>query len=52
VPDPSAYERANYMRNLRSWSWPAGLEPLTPSGRAVTVQQPMSTQIADEQDHR
>ena len=31
VPDPSAYERANYMRNLRSWSWPAGLEPLTPS---------------------
>ena len=32
VPDPSAYERANYMRNLRSWSWPAGLEPLTAKG--------------------
>jgi dihydroorotate dehydrogenase (fumarate) len=47
VPDPSAYERANYMRNLRSWSWPAGLEPLTPSGRAVSVQQPMSTRVAE-----
>ena len=34
VPDPSADERANYMRNLRSWSWPAGLEPLTPSGNS------------------
>ena len=26
VADPSAFERANYMRNLRSWSGP-GLEP-------------------------
>ncbi len=33
VADPSAFERANYMRNLRSWSWPAGLEPMTPSGK-------------------
>jgi len=47
VADPSAYERANYMRNLRSWSWPPGLEPWTPAGRAVTVQQPMSTTVAD-----
>jgi dihydroorotate dehydrogenase (fumarate) len=45
--DPGAYERANYMRTLRSWSWPPGLEPWTPSGRAVTVQQPMSLQVAD-----
>lgn len=50
VADPSAFERANYMRNLRSWSWPPGLEPSTPSGRAVTVQQPMSTTIADAVD--
>lgn len=32
VADPSAFERANYMRNLRSWSLPPDLEPRTPSG--------------------
>ena len=47
VPDPSAYERANYMRNLRSWSWPPGLEPWTPSGHTVTVQQPATLAVSD-----
>ncbi|CAN5553946.1 dihydroorotate dehydrogenase-like protein [soil metagenome] len=48
VADPSAYERANYMRTLRSWSWPPGLEPWTPRGRAVTAQQPLSAAIVEE----
>jgi dihydroorotate dehydrogenase (fumarate) len=50
IGDPSAYERANYMRTLRSWSWPPGLEPWAPSGRAVTFQQPRSVQVVDSGD--
>ena len=38
--DPSAFERVNYMRTLRSWTWPPGLEPVAPRGAAITVTQP------------
>ena len=30
--DPSAFERANYLKTLRSWSAPHGLAPTSPSG--------------------
>jgi dihydroorotate dehydrogenase (fumarate) len=32
TPDPAAFERANYMRVLHSWSAPADLTPSSPSG--------------------
>lgn len=48
VDNPSAYERANYMRVLRSWSWPPILEPGAPHGRAATAQQPLSARVAEE----
>jgi dihydroorotate dehydrogenase (fumarate) len=48
VADPAAYERANYMRVLRSWSWPPILEPGAPRGPAATAQQPMAARVAEE----
>jgi hypothetical protein len=30
--DPSAFERANYLRTLHSWTAPHGLTPSSPSG--------------------
>jgi dihydroorotate dehydrogenase (fumarate) len=39
VADPSAYERANYMRTLRSWATPPPFEPAARHGRAVTATQ-------------
>lgn len=48
VDDAAAYERANYMRVLRSWSWPPTLEPGSPHGRAATAQQPLSARVAEE----
>lgn len=30
VPDPAAYERANYLATLRSWAAPHGLTPSSP----------------------
>jgi dihydroorotate dehydrogenase (fumarate) len=38
--DPSAFERANYMRTLRSWASPPELEPASRHGPAVTLNQP------------
>ena len=35
VADPSAYERANYMRTLRSWVTPPELTSTTPTRRAT-----------------
>lgn len=29
--DPSAFERANYMKSLHSWTAPPGLTPSSPS---------------------
>jgi dihydroorotate dehydrogenase (fumarate) len=40
VADPSAYERANYMRTIRSWSTPPHLQPAARRGAAVTVTKP------------
>jgi len=39
VDDPSAFERANYMRTLRSWSAPPAFESATRRGPAVTATQ-------------
>jgi dihydroorotate dehydrogenase (fumarate) len=31
VENPTAFERANYMATLRSWTWPDDLEPVAPT---------------------
>jgi dihydroorotate dehydrogenase (fumarate) len=37
--DPSAFERANYMRTLRSWTAPTELEPAAPQSRSLSITQ-------------
>jgi dihydroorotate dehydrogenase (fumarate) len=38
--NPSAFERANYLKTLRSWSAPAALESMAALGPAITLSEP------------
>jgi dihydroorotate dehydrogenase (fumarate) len=40
VADPAAFERANYMRTIRSWTSPPELQAAARRGPAVTVTKP------------